>query len=298
MAVNDGYAYREQVQAESDGQTAIAYLAARHTHSSAQAWAERVAAGEVQVDESVASSETRVFAGEWITWHRPAWDEPDVPLGYEVVAEDQQLLVVNKPSGLPTTPGGGFLCNTLLAQVRMRDAAWSPLHRLGRGTSGLVVFGRGAEALAALSKAWRDRQVEKRYLALVDGEPELDRFSVDAPIGPVEHAVLGTVHAASPSGRPALSDVEVLARRGASSLCAVRIHTGRPHQIRIHLAYVGHRLLGDPLYGERGLPAAGVTALPGDVGYWLHAHRLAFAHPTTGSQLRYEAPPPDILRAP
>ena len=296
MALNQGYAYREQVGAEGVGLTASAYLALRHPRSSLAVWEKRVAAGQVSVGADVAAVGTRLCAGAWLTWHRPAWDEPEVPLSFDVVAEDEQILVVSKPSGLPTAPAGGFLQHTLLALVRARDPAWSPLHRLGRGTSGLVLFARGTRALAALSQAWREARVEKDYLALAEGEPALDRFVVEAPIGPVEHPLLGTLHAASPTGRPSRSEVQVLERRGDSTLCAVRIPTGRPHQIRIHLAFVGHPLVGDPLYVAGGLAQPGVASLPGDGGYWLHAHRLAFPHPVTGERRSFEAQPPIPLQ--
>jgi 23S rRNA pseudouridine1911/1915/1917 synthase len=202
------------------------------------------------------------------------------------------LLAVDKPAGLPTTPAGGFLDHTLLARVRELDPTWSPLHRLGRGTSGVILFARGGEALSALSRDWRQGAVAKHYLAVASGHLRQDRFAVEARIGPVPHARLGLVHAASPLGRRALSEVLALEQSVDSTLCAVRIATGRPHQIRIHLAFAGHPLQGDPLYGPGGLPVAGIAALPGDGGYQLHSHRLSVRHPATGSDLHLEAPPP------
>jgi 23S rRNA pseudouridine1911/1915/1917 synthase len=218
-----------------------------------------------------------------------------VPLAFAVLHRDEWLLAVAKPCGLPTVPNGGFLQHTLLHLVRRIAPGAVPLHRLGRGTSGIVLFALCSEARRSVLRAWREGQVDKSYRALVTGVPGRDEFSVDAPIGPVPHPRLGQVHAASPQGKPALSHVRVIERRQDQALVEVTIPTGRPHQIRIHLAVAGHPLAGDPVYGRGGilLPEPG---LPGDGGYRLHAHRLALDHPLTGRRLEVESAPPEALR--
>jgi 23S rRNA pseudouridine1911/1915/1917 synthase len=197
-------------------------------------------------------------------------------------------------------PGGGlYLEHTLLAVVRRRAPEASPMHRLGRDTSGLVLFARTAAAAGLVQAAFRARQVGKLYRALCAGHPSADRFTVDAPIGEVAHPLLGTVHAAAAGGRPSRSHVTVLERRGGdapSALVEVAIETGRPHQIRIHLAFAGHPLVGDPLFGSGGLPIPGTRALPGDPGYLLHALRLELDHPAERRRLVIECPPPPALR--
>ena len=218
------------------------------------------------------------------------------PTSYVLLHEDGALVAVIKPRGLPTLAGGGFLAGTLLALVRARYPEARPLHRLGRHTSGIVLFARTHAAAALLAGAWRDHAVEKRYRALGSGVATWNTLAMDAPIGPVAHPRLGTVHAASASGKPAHSVAHVLERRGDATLFDVQITTGRPHQIRIHLAYAGHPLAGDPLYVVGGRPGASRPALPGDGGYLLHAARLRFVHPITNVPTELSAPPPRELR--
>ena len=170
------------------------------------------------------------------------------------------------------------------------------MHRLGRGTSGVVLLTRTAEASRTVSRDWRDQQVGKVYRALVEGTPERDAFEVNAPIGPVPHPALGRVHAANPEGKPSRSRVRVLERRGEASLVEVTIATGRPHQIRIHMAACGHPLVGDPLYALGGGLKEGTAARPGDLGYLLHAMRLMLPHPLTRKPFEVECAPPRILR--
>ena len=294
--VNGGYEYGETIGRAGSGSTVLAWLAARHRHSSESVWRARIEAGEVSLDGALASSADPLRPGQRLAWQRPPWEEPDVPLGYAVLFRDEHLLAVAKPSGLPAIPNGGFLEHTLLSRVRRRFPEAVPLHRLGRFTSGLLLFARTELARRALSAAWRAGRVEKEYRALVAGVPTKERFEIDAPIGLVAHPRLGSVHAAvATAGKPALSRVELVAARGDRSLVAVHIPTGRPHQIRIHLAAAGHPRVGDPLYVTGGVPGPR-PGLPGDGGYLLHAYRLAFAHPATGVRLELECALPPSLR--
>ena len=295
MALNDGYTYALTVAAGEHDRALSTVLAARYTHSPAATWIARLRAGEIDVDGRTVPDDRVVRRGQVVTWRRPPWDEPDVPLHFDLLHEDADLVVVSKPSGLPTMPAGGFLAHTLLALVRARFGWAAPLHRLGRHTSGVVVFARHADAAAALAAAWREHRVTKVYRALVGGSPPWDTCTIETRIGPVPHATLGTVFAASPTGRMARSDVTVRARRESTTLCDVRITTGRPHQIRIHLASVGWPLAGDPLYAAGGVPPTDTTVVPGDGGYHLHAIEVTLPHPRDGRAMVVQAPPPPWL---
>ena len=248
------------------------------------------------IDDLPAHADSVLRAGCALVWQRPPWIEPDAPKSFTVLYEDEDLIAVNKPAGLPTLPGANFLQSTLLHLVRAYAPDAVPLHRLGRWTSGIVLCARNSNARMELMRQWSARQVDKLYRALATGCPDWDETTISTPIGPVTHALLGSVHAATQQGKSSLSYVTVIERREGSFLCDVRIETGRPHQIRIHLASSGHPLVGDPLYGVGGLPLPDTHALPGDPGYHLHASKLSFRHPVTRRETIIECEPPSLLR--
>lgn len=250
--MNAGFDYRERVGPEFAGQTILAHLSRRYVHSSPAVWRARIGAGEVQLEGALAAATDVLRAGQSLVWRRPPWQEPAVPLAFAVLHRDEHLLAVAKPRGLPCVPNGGFLTHTLLHLVRRLCPEATPLHRLGRGTSGVVLFARTEAARRAASAAWREGLVEKEYRALVTGVPLRREWTIATPIGPVPHPRLGRVHAASGDGKAALTHVRVLAARGDQAIVSLRIPTGRPHQIRIHMAAAGHPLVGDPLYVEIG----------------------------------------------
>jgi 23S rRNA pseudouridine1911/1915/1917 synthase len=293
-ALNRGWTYRAPVDASGAGVTVLDYLADRYRHTDRAGWARRLHDGEVAIGGATAHVETRLHAGEVVVWHRPPWVEPDVPLTFDLLHADDEVVAVAKPSGLPTMPAGGFVEHTLLHLVRGRFGAVHPLHRLGRGTSGIVLFARTTEAAARLAAAWRDHAVQKDYRTLVDGEPPWDTLDVRQPIGRAPHPRLGAVYAAIDDGRAAHSHLTVVERRDGATLLDVRITTGRPHQIRIHCAWAGHPLSGDPLYTAGGAPRASEPGLPGDGGYLLHAWRLGWR--LGGDERTVEAPLPAALR--
>jgi len=296
MARNTGFTYRERVESGVGESTVLEYLARRYRHSPRETWKERIETGEVRVNGARVDAGAALPAGAWLTWERPPWIEPEVPLEYALLHRDEHVLGVAKPAGLPTMPAGGFLEHTLLARVRERFPEASPVHRLGRWTSGVVLFARTPEARRGLAGSLRRGEMRKRYRALASGRAERRSWVVEAPIGPVPHEVLGTVFAASPGGRPARSEVTVLEQREDAFLADVVIPTGRPHQIRIHLAACGYPLVGDPLYVAGGGVHPGTRVLPGEGGYHLHAAEISGMLPETGERLRIECVPPPVLR--
>jgi 23S rRNA pseudouridine1911/1915/1917 synthase len=287
--LNRGYAYTTIISSKYHGQTLLSHLASLYPHSSPQAWQQKLDNGEVTLNGVAASGSESIAAGQTLVWNRPPWVEPDAPLHFEVLLEDPYLLAVNKPSGLPTLPGADFMENTLLRLVQKHAPAANPVHRLGRGTSGIVLFAKTAEAAAHLTANWNTAKVQKIYRALAQNVAEQDAYEIVTPIGLVPHPRLGSVWAASPSGKPSKSLAKVIARGTGTTTFEVSLGSGRPHQIRIHLASIGHPLVGDPLYGVNGQPLEDHPGLPGDGGYLLHAQFLKFEHPITGEQIHLEA---------
>lgn len=298
MGLNRGFRYQERVGHTDAECTLLEHLSQAHRHSSREEWAQRIRRGEVRLGNRTVRAEQRVRPGDTITWDRPPWEEADAPRCCAILYRDADLIVVAKPRGLPTVPAGGFLENTLLTLIRERDPDATPMHRLGRGTSGLVVFGRSKAARSGLARSWRDGAVQRIYRGLVEGTPSESSFAIETPIGLVEHAVLGSVYGASDDvgARPARTEVRVLGSRPSGTVVEVEIETGRPDQIRIHLAAADHPLVGDPLYGPGGTPRPGSRVLPGEGGYWLHAARLAFPHPISRDPVVVECAPPPCLR--
>jgi 23S rRNA pseudouridine1911/1915/1917 synthase len=295
--LNNGFEYRKRLGVDAAGLKMIDYLTRCYSGSTQEEWLDRIDAGRILLDGIPSSQDAILRPGRILSWMRPPWEEPEAPMSFAILYRDAHLLGIAKPEGLPTVPGGGrFMDHTLLSLVRRHYPGANPLHRLGRGTSGVVLFATTAEAASMVSQSWSNSQILKVYRALACGRPTSDEFEVDAPIGPVPHRILKTIYASCPAGKPAHSHIKVLERREDCSLLQIRITTGRPHQIRIHLAASGHPLVGDPLYLAGGLPAENSRALPGDLGYHLHSVLLGFPHPITGEWTEIACAPPPLLR--
>ncbi|MFM7086372.1 MAG: RluA family pseudouridine synthase [Cyanobium sp.] len=323
-ALNQGWTYRDRISSREAGLLLTEVYARRHRHSSQAVWLERLAAGQIQRNGAPLWQDTPLQAGDRLSWQRPPWREPAVPAAWGVVHDDGDLLVIDKPNGLPVLPAGGFLEHTVLRLLERRhrhDPAGvpRPVHRLGRATSGLLVCARSPDTRARLSRQLREstavgrgdgppdgamaagRGVHKLYRALlVPGVLALQpgqTVVIDTPIGRRPHPRLGALWCAAgdPSpGQdsavlPARSRLTLLERHPQADLVQVAIDSGRPHQIRIHCAALGAPLLGDPLYRPGG--SADPQALPGEGGYRLQAWRLELPQPQ-GGWLQLEVPEP------
>ncbi|MGC3964439.1 MAG: 23S rRNA pseudouridine(1911/1915/1917) synthase RluD [Rhodocyclaceae bacterium] len=214
----------------------------------------------------------------------------DIPL--ETVFEDEHILVINKPAGLVVHPGSGNWSGTLLNALLAHDEDMSELpragivHRLDKETSGLMVVAKTLEAQTDLVRQLQARTVKRVYRAVVIGTPPASG-TVDAPIG--RHPTQRTKMAVVANGRPARTHFRQLARLMGATLVECSLETGRTHQIRVHMAHIGHPLIGDPVYaGRRAQPAAAA----GFGRQALHAFRLGLLHPATGEHMAWEAAMP------
>jgi 23S rRNA pseudouridine1911/1915/1917 synthase len=301
--LNRGYAYTTIISGKYHGQPLLSHLASLYPHSTPQVWQQNLNNGEVTLNSVIATGSESVTSGQTLVWNRPPWIEPDAPQHFEVLFDDPHLLAVNKPSGLPTLPGGGFLENTLLRLVQEQFPNANPAHRLGRATSGIVLFAKTPQAASHLEANWNTPRIQKIYRALAQNIAQYDSYEILTPIGLVPHPRLGSVWAANPSGKPSKSLAKVISRSASNTTNAgtttfeVSLNSGRPHQIRIHLASIGHPLVGDPLYGSNGQPLEDLPGLPGDGGYFLHAQFLKFQHPITGEEINLEAALPAVSSA-
>ena len=291
MSTNRGFVYRARVAAADAGQSVLAFHVSRFRHSDEAQWRAAIALGRVLVNGRRAAADEPLAAGDELEFHRPPWQEPDAPEAFAVAFEDEHVLVVAKPAGLQVLPAGPFSARTLLALVRASDptrATAAPAHRLGRGTSGLMAFGKTELARASLARQFRDFVPVKTYLAWVAGATLPDSFVATQPIARVAHGPL-SIHVAAEQGRASRTRVRVLRREAERTLVAAQPNTGRPDQIRIHLAAAGAPIVGDPLFGPGGTPKSDVP--PGVGGYLLHAAALAFPHPATGVRVKVRSLP-------
>jgi len=264
-------------------------LAARRLDTSRSIVQRIIQEGLLWVDGEAAGSSYRVRGGERIEARMPARDLAPEEIPVPVIFEDEFLLVVDKPAGLVVHPGAGNQSGTLANALLDRGIAGGEdpdrpgiVHRLDRDTSGLMVVAKGEPAYSKLVEMMAGRRVRRCYRAVVVGEDLPETGTVDSPVGrdPDNPTLM-----AAGVGRPAVTHFEVLREASGHAMLRVRLETGRTHQIRVHLAAIGHPVYADPLYG---------TAVPGR-RLWLHAERLSFEHPVTGEHLSFESPIPEDL---
>lgn len=296
--LNQGWVYGDRLKAGQAGLSVLEFYTQHYRHSTREEWLERIQRQQIFVDGKAATATQILVANQRLEYHREPWEEPDVPLNFSILHEDPHFWIIEKPAGLPVMPAGNFLENTLLWQLKRQfpDENLVPIHRLGRGTSGLMILGRSPLGRQQLTQQLREHRITKIYRALIPAGDYPDQLTLKTSIGQVFHPSLGTVFAAQEAGLFAQSEMRVITRTATVSLVEVQILTGRPHQIRIHMAAMGFPLIGDRLYAPGGLPPMTddpqETALPGDGGYFLHAHYLEFQHPASPVRCQFTASAP------
>jgi 23S rRNA pseudouridine1911/1915/1917 synthase len=287
-----------------DGERLDAALARLFGLSRARA-AELIGDGSVLVNGRPAAKSDRVPAGEWLEVTLPppvtVQARPEPVPGLAIVYEDDDIVVVDKPPGVAAHPTPGWTGPTVLQgllaaghTIATSGAAERQgiVHRLDATTSGLMVVAKSERAYSALKRAFREREVDKIYHALVQGHPDPLRGTVDAPIA--RHPSGDGRFAVVAGGRPSVTHYDTLEAFRAASLAEIVLETGRTHQIRVHMAAIRHPCVGDRMYGADPVLAARLAL----TRQWLHAVRLGFAHPADGHRVEFTSGyPPDLARA-
>ena len=275
-----------------------AFLSADGALTRSQA-ARLIAEGRVRVNGKPAAKSARLSGGETVTVDIPQLRETaltpqDIPL--DVVYEDDDVIVVNKPTGLVVHPAPGHPDGTLVNALLHHcgdslsgiggEKRPGIVHRIDRDTSGLIIAAKNDAAHLALSAQLKDHSLSRTYECLVTGNMKQDSGTVDAPIG--RSSADRKKMAVVPTGRRAVTHWEVVARYPGVTHLRCRLETGRTHQIRVHMAYIGHPILGDTVYGTK-------KPVPGLTGQCLHATGLRFVHPRTGEPVELHCPlPPEF----
>ncbi|WP_255553136.1 23S rRNA pseudouridine(1911/1915/1917) synthase RluD [Denitromonas iodatirespirans] len=275
----------------------LAQLLPDQSRNRLQSW---VREGRVLVDDREVPPKFRVRGGEGLLIDVPPPPEAvaDAPeaIDLTVVFEDASLIVINKPAGLVVHPGSGNWQGTLLNALLFHCPALSRVpragivHRLDKDTSGLLVVAKTLAAQTDLVRQLQARSVHRVYLALAHGAIAAGG-TVDAPIG--RHPTQRTRMAVVGQGRDAVTHYTVVSRFADCTLVRCRLETGRTHQIRVHMAHIGHPLVGDPVYGKRRCLDPILQAFPRQA---LHATQLGLIHPVSGEAMSWEAPMPDDMQ--
>ena len=259
---------------------------------------EQIKTGKILVNGLVKKAKYTVKEGDVISYKLPEVEEveyvaEDIPL--EIVYQDEDVAVVNKPQGMVVHPSAGHTSGTLVNALMYHIKDLSGIngvlrpgivHRIDKDTSGLLMIAKNDHAHVALADELKDKKSLRKYWAIVHGNLSNDRGVIEAPIGRSEKD--RKKQAVTAKGKPALTRFQVLERFGDYSLVELQLETGRTHQIRVHMAYIGHPVAGDEVYGPR-------KTLKGH-GQFLHARTLGFTHPRTGEMLEFTAEAPAIFQ--
>ena len=286
--------FRNEVGPQFDGWSVLRFYSSRYRHSPRTRWRSWIEEGRIRLNGKPAHADDLLTSGDVLIFYREERPEPPVDPGYQVIHEDDHVIVVDKPAGLPVMPSGVFFRNTLLHMLRSEREGVTihPAHRLDIGTTGLVIFTKTREAAGLLARAFRERRVTKEYRAILSGCLEREE-TVNVPTGRTHDPARRFSYGVTVSGKESLTiftPLECFTQHDLTLVKAVP-RTGRVHQIRIHAAHIGHPVLGDSLYGERlpyGSVAGGRLAL--------HSSVIEFPHPLGDKQ--FESTPPDWFGGP
>lgn len=269
-------------------------LLKKHSRSQIQQW---VKENHVKVNGEIIRSNYKVKPSDEILITIPEPEELDIQaenIPLDIVYEDDDVLVINKPQGMVVHPSAGHyqgtLVNALLYHIKDLSSINGVIrpgivHRIDKDTSGLLMVAKNDHAHVALAEQLKDKTSLRKYVALVHGEIPHDKGEINAPIGRSKND--RKMQAVIEDGKPAVTHFEVLERFEGFTLVQLQLETGRTHQIRVHMKYIGYPVAGDPLYGPR-------KTLKGN-GQFLHAQMLGFKHPTTGQMMVFEAPLPELF---
>jgi 23S rRNA pseudouridine1911/1915/1917 synthase len=293
-----------KVAPSAAGQRIDAWLHARDTEISRSRWQALINAGAVLLDGASCKPSHKLCGAEVVTVDIPApvateLQAENIPL--DVLYEDEELLVIDKPAGLVVHPAAGHASGTLVNAILHHcgdslkgvggELRPGIVHRLDKDTSGVMVIAKTELAMARLSEQFKQRETEKEYAAIVWGSPQPARGRIETEIGRSRHD-RKKMSVASPRGRVAISNYETAEELGPCTLLKLTIETGRTHQIRVHMAHIGHPVVGDATYGgkrerQSDLPAG---------RQMLHARRLVFSHPVSARRIESLAPIPADMR--
>jgi 23S rRNA pseudouridine1911/1915/1917 synthase len=302
---------RLEISPSASGQRLDRYLASQFPSLSRTRLAALIRQGLVRIGGERARPSRRVAGGEVVEVRlqpRPPLRAAAVDVPLEILYEDDDVVVVNKPAGLPVHPGAGTppgaptLAGALVHRYRLLSGAGGAerpgiVHRLDKATSGAIVVARNDAAHRALAAQFAGRTVEKIYLALVHGGMKQASGTIRLAVArDLRRRTRMTTRRRPEEGRASHTDWRALASIGPFTLIEATLRTGRTHQIRVHFAALGHPVVGDALYGAPRIPVAGGKPLPALGRNFLHAARLAFTHPRTGKRLELRAPLPAELR--
>ncbi len=288
-----------KVPAPFNGVSVLEYLSTRFTYLSQDAWRQLLQEGQIFCNGAPCEATRQVAKNDVIGCELPDFQAPEVNLDYQIIYEDEWLLGISKPAGLRVHSSGKFVTANLIYHLRHLHQPAYPeanlVNRLDADTSGLVLLARDKEVHSQLAQQFVDGRVEKRYLAVVTGCPTPANGTIDLPIGPVQDAQVPRFGVDVATGKPAVTHYKTIRKLGKNfSLLELRPETGRTHQLRVHLAAMGHPIAGDGLYTMNDADYLHWRQNPPPQTTWqrqaLHSHQLTFLHPVLQTSCTLTAP--------